>query len=147
LSLRRSPRRTAAFLAANRRNAKKSTGPRTARGKAQSRLNGLRSGARSELYNGLFYAVATGRPGLFETTAAACVTPEMAAHPLFAGTVQMFREMIFGDPIRSALEWDPDSENEPISVIPAYRRLSSPRFSRWEEAARKKPFQPKPESY
>ena len=35
---------TPARLAANRRNARKSTGPRTARGKAQSRMNGLKSG-------------------------------------------------------------------------------------------------------
>ena len=35
---------TQARLAANRRNARKSTGSRTARGKAQSRMNGLKSG-------------------------------------------------------------------------------------------------------
>jgi len=31
-------------IAANRRNARKSTGPRTARGKAIARLNGLKHG-------------------------------------------------------------------------------------------------------
>ena len=40
----KSPTRTAAFLAANRRNALKSTGPRTARGKARSCLNNLKHG-------------------------------------------------------------------------------------------------------
>jgi len=39
MSLRRSPRRTAAFLAANRSNAQKSTGPRTAIGKQRSGAN------------------------------------------------------------------------------------------------------------
>ena len=39
MSLRRSPRRSAAFLAANRANAQKSTGPRTAPGKQRSAAN------------------------------------------------------------------------------------------------------------
>jgi hypothetical protein len=47
VSLRKSPTLTPALLAANRRNAKKSTGPRTARGKAWSRLNSLRHGCHS----------------------------------------------------------------------------------------------------
>ena len=42
--LRKSPIRTEAFLAANRRNALKSTGPRTARGKARSCMNALKHG-------------------------------------------------------------------------------------------------------
>jgi len=42
--LRKSPTRTEAFLAANRRNALKCTGPRTPEGKARSSLNGLRNG-------------------------------------------------------------------------------------------------------
>jgi len=47
MSLRRSPRRTAAFLAANRANAQKSTGPRTAPGKQRSAANALRTGKRA----------------------------------------------------------------------------------------------------
>ena len=46
MSLRKSPTRTAASLAANRANAQKSTGPRTAGGKARARLNRLRHGRR-----------------------------------------------------------------------------------------------------
>lgn len=43
MSLRRSPRRSPAFLAANRANAQKSTGPRTALGKQISAANGFRA--------------------------------------------------------------------------------------------------------
>jgi len=42
--LRRSPTQTPAFLAANRRNAQKCTGPRTPAGKARSALNALKHG-------------------------------------------------------------------------------------------------------
>lgn len=44
MSLRKSPTRTTAFLAACRSNARKSTGPRTAAGKARTRLNALQHG-------------------------------------------------------------------------------------------------------
>ncbi|MGO9268867.1 MAG: hypothetical protein ACLQOO_01155 [Terriglobia bacterium] len=42
--LRKSPTRTEAFLAANRRNALQSTGPRTTEGKARSCMNNLKHG-------------------------------------------------------------------------------------------------------
>ena len=44
MCLRKSPARTPAFLAANRRNAQKCTGPRTPQGKARSALNSLSHG-------------------------------------------------------------------------------------------------------
>ena len=44
MSLRRSPRLTPELLAAKRRNAQHSTGPRTAAGKQISKLNGLKHG-------------------------------------------------------------------------------------------------------
>ena len=47
MSLRRSPRRTPAFVAANRANAQKSTGPRTAPGKQRSAANAFRTGKRA----------------------------------------------------------------------------------------------------
>jgi hypothetical protein len=47
MSLRQTPTLTAALLAANRRNAQKSTGPRTEEGKRRARLNGLKHGLRS----------------------------------------------------------------------------------------------------
>jgi len=46
--LRKSPTRTEAFLAANRRNAQKCTGPRTPEGKARSSLNNLKHGRYAE---------------------------------------------------------------------------------------------------
>lgn len=53
MSLRKSPARTPAFLAANRANAAKSTGPRTARGRERTLLNGLGAGRRSQFLDTL----------------------------------------------------------------------------------------------
>jgi len=83
---------TPARLEANRRNAQKSTGPRTARGKSQSRLNGLRSGGRSRLYRDLLLTLSDAPPGAVARTARAALTPAQAAHPLFAELVQIFRQ-------------------------------------------------------
>jgi len=47
MSLRKSPRLTRALLAANRRNSRKSTGPRTAAGKRHSAWNAVRHGRRA----------------------------------------------------------------------------------------------------
>ena len=89
MPLRQSPM-TPARLEANRRNARKSTGPRTARGKAQSRLNGLRSGGRSRLYGELLRALADAPPCAVARTAQSVLTPAQAAHPLFAEAVDIF---------------------------------------------------------
>jgi hypothetical protein len=83
---------TPARLEANRRNAQKSTGPRTARGKSQSRLNGLRRGSRSRFYNDLLLALSNAPPGGIEKTARAVLTPAQGAHPLFAQLVEIFRQ-------------------------------------------------------
>ena len=82
MSLCKSPTLTPALLASNRRNAKRSTGPRTARGKAWSRLNHLREGWRSPEYFGFVTALFNAAPGRVETTARALV--HTAIHPLFA---------------------------------------------------------------
>ena len=63
MSLRKSPTLTPARLEANRRNAQKSTGPRTARGKSQSRMNSLRTGGHFALYRaGFLLLPLTPRP-------------------------------------------------------------------------------------
>ena len=86
MPLRKSPTRTPALLEANRRNAKKSTGPRTARGKAQTRMNALRSGQRSRLGRELCVGLLNAPPGRVEVWAQALLTPEMSRN-------QHFREM------------------------------------------------------
>ena len=91
MPLRKSPM-TSARLEANRRNAQKSTGPRTARGKSQSRLNGLRSGTRSRLYEDFLLALLDASPGTIVKTARTVLSPAQAAHPLFAPLVSIFVE-------------------------------------------------------
>ena len=79
-----------ARIAANRRKARKSTGPRSARGKAQSRLNRLGNGGRSRLYQDLMWKLTDAPPAAVARTARTALTPEWAAHPLFAGSVRIF---------------------------------------------------------
>jgi hypothetical protein len=83
MGLRKSPTVTPASLEARRRNAKKSTGPRTARGKAQSRLNALRTGEHSRLRRDLWMALLIAPPGAVARWARTMVTPQMAWNPLF----------------------------------------------------------------
>jgi len=92
MSLGKSPTLTPARLEANRRNAQKSTGPRTARGKAQSRMNSLRTGTRSALHENFFLLLLDAPPCSVDRVARAILTPEQAAHRLLAQTVGMFRE-------------------------------------------------------
>ncbi len=89
MALRKSPTLTPALLAANRRNAQKSTGPRTARGKVWSRLNGFRTGARSRLYLDLWPALLYAPPCRVAETARALLTPEELAHPQLAQVVEI----------------------------------------------------------
>jgi hypothetical protein len=92
MSLRKSPALTPARIEANRRNAKKSTGPRTTRGKGQSRMNSLRTGVRSRFMHDLYLTLLDGPPCAVERVARAILTPEQAMHPLFADAVDLFRE-------------------------------------------------------
>ena len=78
MPLRKSPTRPSALLEANRRNARKSTGPRTARGKAQTRMNALRSGEHSRLRRDLWMGLLNAPPGRVEVWAQSLRTPETA---------------------------------------------------------------------
>ena len=92
MTLRKPPTLTPARLAANRRNARKSTGPRTARGKAWSRLNGLRTGSRSLAYGALLRTLLEAPPSAIGRVAAGMLTPEQASHPLFRSLVDQCRQ-------------------------------------------------------
>jgi len=83
---------TPALLAANRRNALKSTGPRTPQGKAQVRLSRLQTGTRSSLYGRAIQASVTAPLGAAEQSVRALLTREQAAHPLFASLLKYARE-------------------------------------------------------
>jgi hypothetical protein len=83
MSLRKSPTLTPALLNSNRRNARKSTGPKTARGKAWSRLNRLRHGARSPEYISFVEALLDAPGGQVGVTAQAILLSKPALHPMF----------------------------------------------------------------
>ena len=89
MSLRKSPTRTLAFLEAIRRNAQKSTGPWTARGKAQSCLNRLKTGKRSRVYRRLWWGLLNAPPCAVERTAHELLNREQAEHPVFAELVDL----------------------------------------------------------
>jgi hypothetical protein len=90
MSLRKPYVLSPAKLAANRRNAHQSTGPRSARGKAQSRLNRLRDGSRSRLIQDLLWKFMDAPPAAVARTARRTMTPELARHPLFAELARIF---------------------------------------------------------
>ena len=89
MSLRKSPTLTPALLAANRQNAKQSTGPRTARGKAWSRLNRMRHGARSKEFINFCEALYYAPPGRVEVTAQALLASKPVLHPVFLEMAEM----------------------------------------------------------
>jgi hypothetical protein len=92
MSLRKSPTLTPARIEANRRNARKSTGPRTARGKGQSRMNSLRTGIRSRFMHDLYVTLLDAPACAVDRVARTIITPEQAMHPLFADALDLFRE-------------------------------------------------------
>ena len=83
MSLRKSPTRTPASLAANRANAQKSTVPRTAGGKARARLNRLRHGRRSPLFT-RFRTALRENPSRSRWVSQSLLTLEDTRHLLFA---------------------------------------------------------------
>jgi hypothetical protein len=78
MSLRKSPTLTPALLEACRRNARKSRGPRTPRGKANVRMNALKGRGRSELYRKFFEAIYFAPPGGVTGMARRLLTPDLA---------------------------------------------------------------------
>jgi len=80
-----------ARLAANRRNALKSTGPRTAAGKSRSSLNGLRQGRRSKTIKLLWKIILNAPPGQVVKTARRIMTPAQLALPYVAFMLNEFR--------------------------------------------------------
>lgn len=88
MSLRKSPTMTPARLAANRRAALLSTGPRTKRGKARSRWNALRNGTCSETYFQVLEALFGGKPGAREPVTVPVLTREELDHPAFASLIE-----------------------------------------------------------
>jgi hypothetical protein len=93
VSLRKSPTLTPALLASNRRNAKKSTGPRTARGKAQSWLNHLQSGMYSPEYISFAEALFNAPACQVELTAQAIFASKPVVHPLFIEAAELAIQM------------------------------------------------------
>jgi hypothetical protein len=89
MSLRTSPTLTPALLASDRRNSKQSTGPRTARGKAWSRLNRLRNGARSPEYINFLKALLDAPPGRVAVTAQALLQCKEVLHPVFIEVAEL----------------------------------------------------------
>ena len=89
---------TPARRAAHRRNAQKSTGPRTARGKAQSRLNGLRHGFCSPAYRQFWLALLEAPPGYpVAKTVVDMLTPEQSCQPVYADLIDVHFAMEMED--------------------------------------------------
>ena len=72
---------TPARLAANRRSALRSTGPRTREGKSRSSLNALRRGGRSKTIDLLWDILYIAPPCKVITMARSRMTPGQLAHP------------------------------------------------------------------
>ena len=96
MSLRKPPSLTPAFLAANRRNARRSTGPRTAKGKAQSRLNGLKTGVNSPQFKQLLENAVSTPLGAACQAALATLTCEQATHSVFARELDVMHWAAYG---------------------------------------------------
>ena len=90
MSLRKPYVSSPARLAAKRRSARQSTGPRSARGQAQPRLNRLGDGGRSRLYQDLRWTLMAAPPAAVAQTARGTMTPELAGHPLFVELGRIF---------------------------------------------------------
>jgi hypothetical protein len=89
---------TPARRAANLRNALKSTGPRTIRGKAQASLNSLRHGHYSRTYRQFWLALFEAPPGTpVAKTVRNMLTPEETGHPVFVDLIDIHYGMEMED--------------------------------------------------
>jgi len=84
MSLGKSPALTPARLDADRPNAQKSTGPRTARVRAQVRMNSLRRPASPCKGQGGWRTAPPCLGGAVDRVAGVALTPEPATQPLLA---------------------------------------------------------------
>jgi len=85
---------TPAQLQANRRNAQRSTNPRTAPGKARSRLSGMRHGHCSPQYRQFWYALFEATPGCpAEFTVDQTLAVQEALHPVYSNLIKVHSEM------------------------------------------------------
>ena len=84
---------TEARLEANRRNAKKSTGPRTETGKIRSRMNGFRHGMRSPEYGRLLIALCDAEPGAVLRAEEMLLSVGRRTHPAYIDLVELFVEV------------------------------------------------------
>ena len=82
---------TPARLAANRRAARHSTGPRTAGGKSRSSLNALRGGCRSKTIELLLQVLSEAPPGGVLRMARQKMTAAQLSRPSIAFTLNLFR--------------------------------------------------------
>lgn len=95
---------TPARLQPNRLNAQKSTGPRTALGKASSRLNSMRNGCCSPKYNQRWYALFECRPDYsVEYIVHQLLTPPEILNPVFSNLIELHCELEREDPEYSRL--------------------------------------------
>jgi hypothetical protein len=99
--LRKSPTLTPALLEACRRNAQKSTGPRTAPGKANMRMNALRKGGRSRLWREFAEVLFYAPPGRVEAMVRVMLTSDLARHRLFARHAEIMIEADLPDEERA----------------------------------------------
>ena len=81
--LRKPPTITRALVEANRRNATRSTGPKSAAGKARARLNSLRHARRSKEYFSFVNALIMAPPYAVLRAPKSFLTPAQADHQAF----------------------------------------------------------------
>ena len=125
MSLRKPPTLTPALLAACRRNAQNSTGPRTKRGKAQVRMNALRGGGRSRLMADFVRAIVNAPPGRVLSTVRHMLTPDLARQPRFQDWAEIGIQTELPDPerarwLRALRRGKPGKKGSPKKGVPFF---------------------------